>query len=181
MCLLRYPTCLPPVVVVVIATGLAGPCLVCKALLPKPLPGNPCNKTSLKRLLGDVPDITAHASAFDNNTIITMTLAFWNNMVVPKIYRQEGRVVNLWHTKRSIADGRLWAADEDVRALGLDAVMGFVYGDVFGSQVTVSSINAVKVVSEEGQQVNRSNTNDVVVFPEGRSRSGVGVVEQDLM
>ncbi|KAL5343283.1 cytochrome P450 [Aspergillus crustosus] len=240
---------LSPALIAVIATGVVALFIVYNSLLPKPLPGIPYNKAAAKRLRGDIPDITAHASDFDNSTIInyvintmetlnaplvqiftsplakplvvlgdfpeaddifvrrgrefdrsdsftaifghlggnhhifkksnaawklqrrymvdSMTPAFLHYMVAPRIYSQVGRIVNLWHTKSAIAAGRPWAADEDVRALGLDAIMGFVYGDVFGYQATVARINAVKGMAVSQRRPNGAKEDNVVVFPEG--------------
>ncbi|KAL4878061.1 cytochrome P450 monooxygenase [Aspergillus karnatakaensis] len=238
---------LSPAVIKIVATGLVGLCLLYRALLPKPIRGIPYNKPAAKRLLGDVPDITAYAS-FDNNTIVSyvirtmerldsplvqlfvspfrkplvvlgdfpeiddilvrrgrefdrsvsftaifghlgenhhifkksnaawkvqrrymgdsMTPAFLHTMVAPRIYQQVGRVVRLWHHKCSVARGRPWAADEDVRALGLDAIMGFVYGDVFGFQAVTARSSLLRITDGEEQREPNSTKDQAISFSE---------------
>ncbi|KAK0647797.1 Cytochrome P450 27C1 [Lasiodiplodia hormozganensis] len=65
-----------------------------------------------------------------------MTPSFLDNVAAPSIYDSMLDIVDLWCLKARLADGRPFAAAQDIHNAALDAVLAFSFGKEFSSRAT---------------------------------------------
>lgn len=99
-----------------------------------------------------------------------MTPSFLHNVAGPVIHQNVATMIDLWRAKSRIADGRPWAAGDDINQMALDAVTAFAFGEGFGHSATRPALEAVREMDPETvESVRRQGGRDEPVdFPRGR-------------
>ncbi|KUI64500.1 Trichodiene oxygenase [Cytospora mali] len=98
-----------------------------------------------------------------------MTPSFLHNIAAPVIYQQVNTLIDLWHAKSRIADGRPWAAGDDINNMALDAVTAFAFGEGFEHNATGPALDAVlKMDASNINRVKHTGQDDPVDFPVGQ-------------
>ncbi|RAL04563.1 cytochrome P450 monooxygenase [Aspergillus ibericus CBS 121593] len=97
-----------------------------------------------------------------------MTPSFLYNVAGPVIHQHVSTMVELWRTKGRIADGRPFAAADDINHMALDAVTAFAFGEGFDHNATKPTLAAVQSMSaEEKERVKQMDQSQPVLFPQG--------------
>lgn len=98
-----------------------------------------------------------------------MTPSFLHHIAAPAIYQQVSTMIDMWHAKSHIADGRPWAAGNDVNHMALDAVTAFAFGEGFEHNATGPALDEVlRMDASFIDNVKRLGQNDPVEFPVGQ-------------
>ncbi|KAI0473332.1 cytochrome P450 monooxygenase [Xylariaceae sp. FL0804] len=98
-----------------------------------------------------------------------MTPSFLHNVAGPVIHRNVCTMVDLWHVKTEIAQGRPWAAVGDVNQMALDAVTAFAFGEGFEHSATRPTLEAVTEMDVSTvDKVQHSDMDEPVHFPRGQ-------------
>lgn len=101
----------------------------------------------------------------------SMSPAFLNGVAGPTVHREALELIELWRAKSRIAEGRPWAANDDLDHAVLDAVLGFAYGPTFlhsaleASSTAVKSLNALSI---DELRSRASKPEQVMKFPAGK-------------
>lgn len=96
--------------------------------------------------------------------------SFLHNVAGPVIYQRVELMIDLWHSKCRIAEGRPFQANEDINHVSLDAVLAFTYGEDFEHGMTKPNFEAVKNLDSKDIDKLRSCTDPKtpIEFPEGK-------------
>lgn len=99
----------------------------------------------------------------------TMTPAFLRDVAAPTIHARSQNFLNLWRKKAEIADGRPFAAMEDLFHAGFDAVLAFVLGHEFPHSAIEPHMQALKNLSKSDVKMSSgSSLDDPVQFPKSK-------------
>ncbi|PYI09627.1 cytochrome P450 monooxygenase, partial [Aspergillus sclerotiicarbonarius CBS 121057] len=97
-----------------------------------------------------------------------MTPSFLYNVAGPVIHQHVSIMVELWRAKSRIADGRPFAAAEDINQMALDAVTAFAFGQGFDHNATKPTLAAVRSMRlEDKAGVAHMDPDQPVIFPRG--------------
>lgn len=95
-----------------------------------------------------------------------MTPSFLHNVAGPSIHQHVTTMVEMWDAKSEMADGRPWAAGDDINHMALDAVTAFAFGEGFKHNATRPALDAVVHVGPAFiENVKRTSQNEPVIFP----------------
>jgi len=98
-----------------------------------------------------------------------MTPSFLHNVAGPVIHQSVSRMIDLWRAKSSIANGRPWAAGDDINQMALDAVMAFAFGGKFEHSATRPALEVIgKLDAMTVKTLQRSAPDEPLVFPKGK-------------